>query len=105
MSKVVVFAGACRRTTQIVAKKVAEKGKVSIRITSECEAVNEMARELSLVDVDRDLLGDFCDSIIAKMSTKYYLHSTCPVPIGILKAVEVETELAAPKDVIIRIEK
>jgi hypothetical protein len=39
------------------------------------------------------------------MGAKYCTHAACPVPVGIIKAVEVEMGMALPMDVIIKINK
>ena len=40
-----------------------------------------------------------------KLGAKHCAHAACPVPVGILKAIEVEAGLALPADVIIKISK
>jgi hypothetical protein len=39
------------------------------------------------------------------MGTKYCSHAACPVPVGIIKAIEVEAHLALPADVTIKLSK
>jgi hypothetical protein len=39
------------------------------------------------------------------MGMKFCTHSACPVPVGIIKAVEVEAGLALPADVSIKISR
>jgi hypothetical protein len=39
------------------------------------------------------------------MGAKHCTHAACPVPVGIIKAVEVETGLALPADVSIKLSK
>jgi hypothetical protein len=40
-----------------------------------------------------------------QLAAKYLTHSACPVPAGILKAVEVAAGLALPKDAAIKVSK
>ena len=40
-----------------------------------------------------------------EMGIKYCTHAACPVPVGIIKAVEVEAKLALPADVSIKLTK
>jgi hypothetical protein len=39
------------------------------------------------------------------MGLKHCFHAACPVPVGIIKAIEVEAKLALPKDVLMKIAK
>ncbi|MCC6955902.1 MAG: hypothetical protein IT316_03850 [Anaerolineales bacterium] len=40
-----------------------------------------------------------------EMGAQYCNHAACPVPVGIIKAVEVESNLALPADVSIKLSK
>jgi hypothetical protein len=40
-----------------------------------------------------------------QMGLKHCIHAACPVPVGIIKAVEVEAKLALPREVIIKVSK
>jgi hypothetical protein len=52
-----------------------------------------------------------CDSRYLAFSTPYFscpkfrTHVACPVPVGIIKAVEIEAKLALPTDVVIKLSK
>jgi hypothetical protein len=37
------------------------------------------------------------------MAVKFCSHAACPVPVGIIKAIEVESNLALPADVTIKV--
>ena len=39
------------------------------------------------------------------LGAKYCTHAACPVPVGIIKAVEIEAGLALPTDVSIKLTK
>jgi len=39
------------------------------------------------------------------LATKHCPHTACPVPVGIIKAIEVEAGLALPADATIRLSK
>ena len=45
------------------------------------------------------------DSEIYRLCSNYLRHTSCPLPSAILKAIEVELELAVPRDVKMKIEK
>jgi hypothetical protein len=40
-----------------------------------------------------------------EMGHKYCTHAACPVPVGIIKAIEVEAGLALPVDASIKVSK
>jgi hypothetical protein len=40
-----------------------------------------------------------------QMGLKHCYHAACPVPVGIIKAIEVEAKLALPKEVLIKVSK
>ena len=42
---------------------------------------------------------------IWQLAAKHRLHAACPVPVGILKAIEVEAGLALPADVSIALSR
>ena len=59
----------------------------------------------SLAEVDPwDAIKRFGDGEINKAALNCGLHVTCPVPMAILKAIEVEAGLALPRDIVIRFE-
>ena len=103
MARVRVSAGICGFTTTIETKK-RKDGKISLKITSDCNEVTELANALHTIE-PREAFKKICDNSVYEAASQYQLHSTCPTPSAILKAVEVETGLALPKDVFIKIEK
>lgn len=40
-----------------------------------------------------------------EMGSKHCYHTACPVPVGIIKAIEIEAGLALPKDAAIELSK
>lgn len=102
MTKVVVIPGICGFSTKIEVNKTSKR-RVSITISSDCEHVSRLAGVLKDADVF-DVLkphGFFVQTTAAECS----LHAACPVPVGIIKTIEVEAGLALPKDVSIHFEK
>jgi hypothetical protein len=43
--------------------------------------------------------------LIHEMGVKFCTHAACPVPVGIVKAVEISAGLALPTDVTIQLSK
>ncbi|MCD6472922.1 hypothetical protein J7K55_07420 [Candidatus Aerophobetes bacterium] len=102
MARVVVDAGICGFTTIIEVSKLSVQ-RVSVTIASNCEMVNKWGKQLDSVHWQNVLKfpGIF---LFYQSAFQYIRHVTCPVPIAILEAIEVEVGIALPKDVIFRFE-
>ena len=103
MTRVVVDAGICGFCTTVEATRTGKR-RVSIVVGSDCEAVAEMNGQLQDMDW-LEALGPLTNSAVWDCACQHLKHPCCPVPIGILKAIEVELDLALPKDVMIHFEK
>jgi hypothetical protein len=97
MTSVTVNAGACGFTVIIKAKKGAGK-KMHISLDTECEMINNMENDISLLDW-RTALKDYFNNPVFCSASKHMKHVTCPVTSAILKAIEVEAGLSVPRDV------
>ena len=101
MTLVEVDAGSCGFTTRIGVSKT-DARTVSISISSDCEAVEKWGGQLGSVDW-RECFGKNAFSSQVFISAAYCLkHPACPVYIGLLKAIEVETGASLPADAAIR---
>ncbi len=103
MTRVIVFAGNCGFSTEIIAEKAKDR-KIKIKIESGCEMVMAMAREIDTLDI-MIAFKDFLNNPVYKAAALHLKHVACPVPAGILKTLEVEAGLCIPKDVSIRFTK
>ena len=103
MAKAEVMAGNCGFTTQIDAKM---NGKTcELHISSECKAIERMAAEITEVNPYKEISFKRAMPIIHEAGVKHCTHAACPVPVSIIKAVEVEAGLALPTDVVIKLSK
>jgi hypothetical protein len=103
MAKAEIFSGVCGFSTLVEATM---DGKVcNLQITSECTAIQKLARELTQVNPYQEISTKRAMPQTLEKGTQYCTHAACPVPVGIIKAVEVEAKLALPKDVIIKLSK
>jgi hypothetical protein len=103
MATAEIFAGNCGFTTKVEATM---DGKVcKINISSECAAIRNMAEELTEVNPYQEISFKRAMPKIHEAGHKFCTHAACPVPVGILKAVEVEAKLALPTDVTIKLSK
>ena len=97
MTRVEVHSGVCGFSVTVTAEKGREK-KILISLETECEMVRKMAEEVSVMDM-MAVFTRLPDNPVYRSAAKHLKHVTCPVPGGILKAMEVEAGFALPKDV------
>jgi hypothetical protein len=102
VTRVVVEAGICGFTTTISAIKTGKR-RVSVEVESDCEAVAELDGQLQDMGW-LEALGPPGKSAVWECACAHIKHPSCPVPMGILKAIEVELDLALPRDVVIHFE-
>jgi hypothetical protein len=103
MSKVVVDAGICGFKAAVHARKSGD-WSVQVQISSGCEMLTNMNPELAEVNWRRGVFGRIQDCTIYALASRHIRHTACPVPAAIIMAIEVETGLALPADVTMRIE-
>jgi hypothetical protein len=102
MTRVVVNPGICDKHATVEVVKVGKR-RVRVEITSDCEMVTKMGKSLAELD-HGDALKPHVSSSIYKCASRCRLHTSCPVPMAILKAIEVEAGLTLPRPVLIRFE-
>lgn len=105
MSEVRVNPGICGFETVIyVSSDDMQNAEVTIK--TQCPNIKPMEQELKKVDAFRECFTEIGgDSEVFNLARKYCKHPACPIPSAIIKAIEVECELALPKDVIMEIKK
>lgn len=104
MAKAEICAGVCGFNTKVETQK-GDSGQIRLTIESECEAINRLAEELTEVDPYREFTYRGAGPLTFEAAAKHCSHAACPVPVGIIKAVEIEAGLALPEDVSIRLSK
>jgi hypothetical protein len=67
--------------------------------------MQKLAQELTQVNPYQEITFRRSTPLIVQMGAKYCNHAACPVPVGIIKAVEVAGVLALAKDVTIKLSK
>jgi hypothetical protein len=103
MAKAEIFSGNCGMRTTVVATMDGKNCKLSI--SSNCKAIRRMAKELTEVNPYKEISFRKGMPKIHEAGQKYCYHAGCPVPVGIIKAVEVEAKLDLPMNVIIQVSK
>ncbi len=70
---------------------------VMLKLESKCPKVQAMAAALSKLNaLDEALRKPLVQTTPARMAAQHGLHASCPVPVGILKAVEAAAGLSLP---------
>ena len=104
MVRVNVNSGICGFNTEIKVKSE-DMQKAVIEIKTECPNLKPMEHEVNEVDGFGECFSRIGTSPIYETARKYCKHPACPVPIAIIKGIEVACGLALPKDVTIKISK
>lgn len=99
-----IQAGACGFTTVVNATEIGSH-KVELSIESACPHVKKLAESLSVVDAYKELSCRRGTTSIIAAALQHCTHAACPVPSGIVKAMEVAAGLGVACDVTIHITK
>ena len=103
MARSEINAGICGFKTEVETRM--EGTQCTVQIKSDCEAMQRLAEELREIDPFREISFRGDGPLTLKLGTQYCTHTACPVPVGIIKAIEIEAGLALPADVTIRLSK
>jgi hypothetical protein len=104
MAKAVIDAGICGFKTTVLAT-MNEDGSINLAIDSDCKAVCKLGDQLQNVDPYREFSWRRNLPLTHELAPKCLSHPACPVPSGIIKAIEVAAGLALPADVTIQVSK
>ena len=98
-----VMSGICGMITEIRATSKTQGGKVQLDINTRCENIQKLAQNLKVVNPMEEISFRGKGPKTLRMAAKHCKHTACPVPSGIIKAVEVASGLALPKDASIQV--
>lgn len=102
-AKAQIASGVCGYHTTVEAEM---NGAVcELRIQSDCAAVERLAEGLRQVNPFQEISSRPETPRTLQLAEEHCSHAACPVPAGIIKAVEVAAGLALPKDVHIHLTK
>lgn len=102
-TRVEVFAGVCGHSAVIEVSKI-DDTHVQVVISSACEQITDMNPDLANLQwkgKGHEIFKKMTESAVYQSATKHIRHTACPIPSAIIKAIEVETGVALPKDVTI----
>lgn len=97
MTKVRVEAGACGFAVDVTVRMDRDKN-FHVSLDTECEMVKKMAGEIALLEF-RAPFASILHNPVYRSASKHLKHPACPVPSGILKAIEVEAGVCLPRPV------
>jgi len=103
MIKVIINPGNCGFSVDVTVNRKKD-GKAAISIDTECEMVLNMLDDISLLDTRAAFTG-YLNNPVYRSAAMHLKHVACPVPMGILKALEVEMGLCVPEEVSIKFSK
>lgn len=96
MAKALIEAGNCGYHAEVEAV-MGHNYQVSLKIESDCPHIQKLAAELTEVNALTEISFRRGNPEILTKGAQYCNHASCPVPVGIIKAVEVAAKLALPQ--------
>lgn len=99
--RVCVDAGVCKMKTLITARDNG-MGLIEIDIKSDCPNILKMSWKLEPMSPYAEVEAEFSKSSVYKLADEAIPHTACPVPAGIIKALEVAGDLGLKRDSTIR---
>lgn len=103
MTRVTVEAGICGFSVLVSVQRDKDRN-LHISLDTECEMVKKMAEDISFLEF-RAPFAAIMYNPVYKSASKNLKHAACPVPSGIVKAIEVELGVCLPRPVSITFEK
>ena len=102
MAKAIIEAGNCGYHAEVEAV-MGQNYRVSLKIESDCPHIQKLAAELTEVNALNEISFRRGDPEILERGAQFCNHASCPVPVGIIKAVEVAAGLALPQQATIMV--
>jgi hypothetical protein len=104
MAKAVIEPGNCGYTCIVEAAHDPENlHRVTLKIQSNCKAIQRLAEALPEVDPYQEISFRGKVPQTLQVGAQFCSHAACPVPVGIIKTIEVAAGLALEGEVTIRI--
>lgn len=104
MARVEIDSGICGMHSTVWATTDMNTYRCTLRIESDCEAIQKIGQDMPEVDAFQEISLRRGEGPLAlRKGVEHCFHSACPVPVGIIKAVEVASGLALPANVTMKI--
>ncbi len=104
MAKAKIEAGICGHQANVEAT-LKDKYVVALKIESDCKHIQKLAENLTEVNALNEISFRRGSPEILQKGAEFCTHASCPVPVGIIKTVEVAAGLALPQVAKIEVEK
>jgi hypothetical protein len=106
MAKAEINSGICGFITRVETRADEDDPRrLYLHIESDCKAVQRLAAALTEVDPFQEISFRGEGPKTLQLAPKCLSHPACPVPAGIIKAIEVAAGLALPAEATIKISK
>jgi len=99
MTRVEIKSGVCGFAVLVTVKKDKDRN-FHITIETDCEMVKKMEEDIAQLEF-RAPFTTILHNPVYRSASKHLKHPACPVPCGILKAIEVEAGACLPRPVTI----
>jgi len=103
MAIVRINSGICGFTSSVQAKMDGEVCRLTIE--SSCPHIQKLSEALNEVEPYKEISARRSQPKTFELAARICPHAACPVPVGVIKAVEVAAGLALPADVSIEVSK
>jgi len=103
MAQADITSGICGFTAKVETRM--DGSRCTVSIESDCDAIQRLAEELTEVEPFQEITYRGEGPRALQLGAKHCYHPACPVPVGIIKAIEVEAGLALPADAAITLSK
>jgi hypothetical protein len=100
-----VMSGICGMLTEVRATSDDQAGTIKLQFNTRCESIQKLAGDLTEVNPFEEISFRGEGPKTLRMAARHCQHAACPVPSGIIKAIEVASGLALPKDAVIEVKK
>jgi Family of unknown function (DUF6951) len=100
MASAEIESGICGFCTTV--RTTTQGSTVRVEFETTCQYVEKLAEELTEVNPFREISYRGEGPLTLRLAAEHLVHPACPVPSGIIKAIEVEAGLALPKDASIK---
>ena len=105
MAKAEIDPGICGYHATVETRMSSDGELVDISIQSNCPAIQKLAHDLIQVNPFKEISSRRAVPESLQAGLKYCTHAACLVPVGIIKAIEVEAGLALPRNASIKVSK
>ena len=98
MTRLIIEPGACGFTCKVEVEKLG-KYQATVKVESECKQIKKLADEVTEIDFLEISRFPFGQNDLSQSAARCKLHQSCPIPCGVIKAIEAELGMAVKKNI------